>query len=236
MGKRKKHWKLWKTKRFKRIKMKILVMIVPRMFYWITQVLFRTCRIRLIGKENEDQFIRQGHPILFVSWHQGLLYYVFHFRNRNGIVMASKSEDGDIIASILKLYGFQDAPRGSSSHGGHSALHDMILRIKETHSSGGLVADAPRGPFGVAKMGIIKLAKETGLPLIPVMWWPKKGIMFSSWDKTLLPFPFTDIVFYYAPPIFIAADSTKEAMEEARIALGEKLNEMHEEARTYFVK
>lgn len=196
---------------------------------FIAKIICLTYRVTVIGKENEDQFLRQGKPILFVSWHQGLLYYIYHFRNRNGIVMVSRSKDGEIIARIMKKFGFQTA-RGSSSRGGKEAMNYMIDVINETHCSGGLVADAPRGPFGIAKMGIIKIAKETGLPLIPVMCWAKRKILAKNWDRTLIPLPFTRMVFYYAAPIFIPSDITGEQMEIKRIELTDQLNQMHIEA------
>lgn len=214
-------------------KFRLLLAVAPRLFYLVTHAIFRTCRITVIGKENEDQFLRQGKPSLFVSWHQGLLYFVYHFRNRNGLVMVSQSKDGEIIARILKLLGFQSA-RGSSSRGGKEALQVMIDTINATQCSAGLVADAPRGPFGVAKIGIIKLAKETGLPLLPVMWWAKRKIMFNSWDKGILPLPFTQIVFYYEPPICVPPDASDEQMERARADLTDQLNRMHKQAREYF--
>ncbi len=214
-------------------KFRLLLAVAPRLFYLVAQAIYRTCRITVIGKENEDQFIRRNKPSLFVSWHQGLLYYVHHFRNRNGLIMVSRSKDGEIIARVLRLFGFQSV-RGSSSRGGKEALEVMIDKINSTGCSGGLVADAPRGPFGVAKIGIIKLAKETGLPLIPVMWWAKRKIMFKSWDKTLLPLPFTRIVFFYEPPIFVPADASKEQMEKIRTDLTDQLNRMHRQAREYF--
>jgi lysophospholipid acyltransferase (LPLAT)-like uncharacterized protein len=213
---------------------RLLLAVGPLLFYLFTSLIFRTCRVTLIGKEHEDRFLREGKPILFVSWHQGLLYFVFHFRNRNGIVMASRSKDGDVVSRILQLYGFQAPPRGSSSTGGKEAMYEMIDRLRATEASGGLVADAPRGPFGVAKPGIIKIAKETGLPLIPVMWWPRRAHMFRNWDRTLLPLPFTRIVFYYDAPMYVAADATPEAMESARATLTDRLNRMHETARGYF--
>jgi lysophospholipid acyltransferase (LPLAT)-like uncharacterized protein len=216
-------------------KFRLLLAIVPRLFYLVANAIYRTCRIAVVGKENEDQFLREGKPSLFVSWHQGLLYYVYHFRDRNGLVMVSQSKDGELIARTVRLFGFQSA-RGSSTRGGKQALEVMIDTIKRTRCSGGLVADAPRGPFGVAKIGIIKLAKETGLPLIPVMWWAKRKIMFNSWDKTLLPLPFTRIVFFYEPPIFVPPDATNEQLEQMRAGLTDQLNRMHKEAREYFEK
>ncbi len=216
-------------------KFRLLLAVGPRLFYLLSNAIYRTCRIDVIGKEHEDQLLREGKPSLFVSWHQGLLYYVYHFRNRDGIVMVSRSKDGEIIARVLKLFGFQSA-RGSSSRGGKEALDVMIETINRTRCSGGIVADAPRGPFGVAKIGIVKLAKETGLPLIPVMWWAKRKIMFGSWDKTILPLPFTRIVFYYEPPIYVPADTPREQMEKIRADLTDQLNRMHRRAREHFKK
>ncbi len=214
-------------------KFRLLLAIAPRLFYLISSAVFRTCRVTLIGKEHEDQFLRQGKPSLFVSWHQGLLYFVYYFRNRNGLIMVSRSKDGELIARVLKLFGFQSV-RGSSSKGGKEALHAMVEKINETQCSGGLVADAPRGPFGVAKIGIIKLAQDTGLPLIPVMFWAKRKVLLNNWDRTIIPLPFTKILFLYEPPIFVPAAATNEEMEAIRGNLTDQLNRMHRQARAHF--
>lgn len=222
-----------KPKRAYGWKFRVLLAVAPRVFYLMAHAIFATCRMEVFGKENEDQFLRERKASLFVSWHQGLLYYVYHFRNRNGIIMVSRSKDGEIIDRVLKLFGYQSA-RGSSSRGGKEALDVMIETINRIRCSGGLVADAPRGPFGVAKIGIIKLAKETGLPLIPVMVWAKQKILFKSWDKTLFPLPFTRIVFFYEPPIWVPPDATGEQMERIRSDLTDQLNRMHRQARAHF--
>lgn len=217
------------------LKTRLVFSIAPFLFYIFIHIILRTCRVTIIGKEHEDQFLRQNQPILFVSWHQGLLYYVFHFRNRNGLIMVSRSKDGDLTVKILKLFGFQSV-RGSSSKGGKEAMYQMIHKINQTQCSGGLVADAPRGPFGDAKTGIIKIAKETGLPLIPVMCWANRKKLFNSWDRTLLPLPFSHIVFFYAPPIFVPKDIDSQQMEKMRVELTDQLNQMHEKAVSYFSK
>lgn len=203
------------------------------LFYIMAHMIYRTCRVTVIGKEYEDQYLRENQPTLFVSWHQGLLYYIYHFRNRNGLIMVSQSKDGDLIDRTLRWFGFQSV-RGSSSRGGREAMYQMIEQINQTRCSGGLVADAPRGPFGVAKTGIIKIAQKTGLPLIPVMCWANRKKLFNSWDKTLLPLPFSHIVFFYAPPIFIPPDADDQKIEKMRQDLTDQLNQMHREAQAYF--
>jgi lysophospholipid acyltransferase (LPLAT)-like uncharacterized protein len=214
-------------------KFRLIVTVVPRLFCLVTSALYSTLRITIVGKEHEDRFLRQGQPALYVSWHQGVLYFAYHFRNRNGLVMVSRSKDGELIARVAELHGFRSA-RGSSSRGGKEALQEMIDQINRTRCSGGLVADGPRGPAGVAKIGILRLAKETGLPLIPVMWWAKPKIMFKSWDKTLLPLPFSRMVFSYGAPITVPADATDEQMERMRADLTDRMNRMLREVQEYF--
>ncbi len=213
-------------------KFRLLLSILPSLFYYFSSALYRSCRIEVFGREN-DVFLQEGKPLLYVSWHQGLLYYVHHFRKRHGVIMVSRSKDGELIARTLKRFGLMSA-RGSSSRGGKDALNTMIEMINRTSCSAGLVADGPRGPFGDAKIGIIKIARETGLPLVPVMVWAKWKIQFNSWDKTLLPLPFTRLVFFYEKPILVPADATSEQMEQARKDLTDTLNRMHREARAYF--
>jgi lysophospholipid acyltransferase (LPLAT)-like uncharacterized protein len=66
------------------------------------------------------------------------------------------------------------------------------------------------------------------------MWWAKRKIMFNSWDKTIFPLPFTRIVFFYEPPLFVPPDATDEQMETMRAALTDQLNQMHKQAQEYF--
>lgn len=215
----------WKTR--------LLFSAASYIFYVIAHSIYRTCRVTVFGKEHEDQYLRENKPLLFVSWHQGLLYFVYHFRNRNGLIMVSQSKDGDLINRILRLFGFQSV-RGSSSRGGKEAMYQMIEQVNQTQCSAGLVADAPKGPFGIAKTGIIRIAQQTGLPLIPVMCWANRKKLFNSWDRTLLPLPFSHIVFFYAPPLFIPADADDRQIEKMRRNLTDQLNQMHRQAQAYF--
>jgi len=214
-------------------KFRLALAIGPRLFHLLTHPIYRTYRVKVIGKENEDQFLRRGEPALFVSWHQGFPYFIYHFRNRDGVVMVSQSKDGEFGSRVLRLFGYRSA-RGSSSRGGKKALQVMIDMVNRIQCSAGLVADGPRGPFGVAKIGIIKLAKETGLPLIPVMWWAKWNIKMRNWDRTLLPLPFTRIAFFYGPPLYAPPDASNEQLEKVRADLTDQLNRMHRQAREYF--
>src|ERR1043166_9095981 len=144
------------------LRTRFLVWAVPQLFFALSHVLFRSCRMRYIGKEHEDQFLRRGEPICFAGFHQGMIYLPFHFRDGDGVVMVSGSRDGDLIAHTMARFGLRSA-RGSSRHGGDQALQAMIAEVQASRCSAGMIVDGPLGPAGIAKRGVIELARATRL-------------------------------------------------------------------------
>ncbi len=180
-----------------------------------------TSKKRVFNEEYDGCRLR-GETTIFVSLHQGLIYFVDHFRARNGVVMASQSRDGELASAILRRFGFR-AVRGCSSRGGKEALQQMIPLLRDGIASGGLVCDAPRGPYGEPKIGIVLLARESGRPLVPCAFWMSRKILAQNWDRTLVPLPFSRICFGYGPPIFVPAGASRQRCEDIRRELGESI-------------
>jgi len=57
-----------------------------------------------------------------------------------------------------------------------------------------------------------------------------KKKLFASWDRYMVPFPFSKGVFLYGPPIWIAREADATVLEEARVALETTLNRLTDEA------
>ncbi|MCW5889551.1 MAG: lysophospholipid acyltransferase family protein [bacterium] len=196
---------------------------VPRALFLLSHVLFRSCRIRFVDKEHEDQFLRVGHPIIFAGLHEGLLYLPFHFRDRDGVVMVSASRDGDLIADTMARFGLR-AARGSSTRGGRAALDAMIEEIRgHAGCSAGIIVDGPRGPARVAKLGAVLLARETGLPIVPGAWWSTPALHNRSWDETILPLPFARLVVAFEEAMLVPPDASAATMEACRVELSARL-------------
>jgi lysophospholipid acyltransferase (LPLAT)-like uncharacterized protein len=53
----------------------------------------------------------------------------------------------------------------------------------------------------------------------------------GSWDRMVVPYPFTRAAFLYGDPIVIARD---EDVETARLRVENALNELADRAETYF--
>lgn len=125
-------------------------------------------RLRHVNAEN----IETPRQYIITFWHAHLLL-MLHSRWRKPMVtMTSRSKDGDYVAQMFRYFGVV-ARRGSSSRGSTAALREVI-RDARGGTNVGFTPDGPRGPARVAKIGVIYLAKMTGLPIVPVAFAAQK--------------------------------------------------------------
>jgi lysophospholipid acyltransferase (LPLAT)-like uncharacterized protein len=129
--------------------------------------------------------------------------------------LISLSPDGQFIAGAVQRLGFP-AIRGSSrkptdpgaDKGGASAFRDVLKWIR----GGGGVAitpDGPRGPAETMKDGAPMLGRVSGAPVLFVGLASRPCLRLNSWDKALIPLPFTRgaIVWAGGEPAARGADS-----------------------------
>lgn len=201
------------------------------LFGWAFRVvftlLFMTCRVRVFGREIETRYLGEhpGKSLLYASWHRGLAFFVYFFRNLNFIVMSSASRDGELATQVVRRFGWIPV-RGSSRARGSEALREMEAYVAQGYR-GGLVVDAPTGPPYVSKVGIIVLAKRTGTPILPVMWAADRYWRLKSWDRSIIPKPFSRVNFLYHDEVFhVPSDADRAECETARAKLDEILRAM----------
>jgi lysophospholipid acyltransferase (LPLAT)-like uncharacterized protein len=126
----------------------------------------RSIRCETRGHETVDALYRKGGRIIQAFWHSQQLMILFGYRGPGAHVLISQHGDGEIIARIIARFGHQ-AVRGSSTRGGAGALRTLIKVGRSGHDIG-VTPDGPKGPRHVAKLGVIHLAKATGLPIVPL--------------------------------------------------------------------
>jgi hypothetical protein len=88
-------------------------------------------------------------------------------------------------------------------------------------------ADGPRGPIYETKLGPIKLAQATGAPIGAFHLQPEHAWTLNSWDRFLIPRPFTRIVVSWAQWTRVPVDLPAEQFEIMR----RELNDAMERAR-----
>ncbi len=207
---------------------------IPKFFYSVSYLIFGTARVRHYNKENFDRFVDRGESIIVACYHQGILYLPFllrHDKYGKRIAMVSSSPEGDYIAGAMKLFG-QDAARGSSTRGGKNALQKMtdMLNLgheKEEAHHGLITVDGPKGPAHEVKMGVVKLAKDTGLPIVPMNWYARPSITLPNWDQTMLPFPFSKLAIAYGEPVLVDKNANEEDMEILRQSVAKGLEDCY---------
>ncbi|MDF0643502.1 MAG: lysophospholipid acyltransferase family protein [Nitrospira sp.] len=150
----------------KRLERWVKLSVVPPVGAWVIRCLGRSMRIESQGHEAADQLYQAGTRAIFAFWHARQLLMPFAYRGERAHVLISQHQDGEIIARIVERFGFL-AVRGSSTRGGVEALRELI---RLGHSGADLVVtpDGPKGPAQVAKIGVIQLARATGLPIVPI--------------------------------------------------------------------
>ncbi len=190
--------------------------------YMLVRILTSTLRVRHVHAEHIE-----GTPqYILAFWHRHQMPILGRSRWTHPItVMTSRSKDGQIISDVLAHFGVQSA-RGSSSRGGSAALRG-ILREARAGKNIGFTPDGPRGPSGVAKDGVIFAAQTSRLPIVPIGFAARKYIQLRSWDRMVIPKPFSMGVFTYGEPIVVPRNGD---VEEWRLLLERTLNELCEEA------
>jgi hypothetical protein len=206
--------------------------LAPAAGSWALRLLAATLRLRREEKTVEPLWAA-GTPVIYVVWHARLLLLPYLYRERGFRALVSLSEDGAMIADLVRRFGFVTV-RGSSSRGGAEGLRGLARAIGEGHSVV-VVPDGPRGPGEVLKPGVVALARLTGAHVVPVAVGASSEWRARSWDEFRIPKPFSRCVVRFGAPICVPRKGDAAGEETARKEIEAALNaitwQVDEEAR-----
>lgn len=198
--------------------------------YQLIQLWVRTLRFELEDRGNVVHQARQ-HPFIFAVWHNRLLLLPSVFRrflsSRPAAALISASHDGDLLAATVERFGYGTI-RGSTSRKGASAL----LRLAEVFAEGThlvITPDGPRGPVYHLGQGIIFLAQKCNAAIVPANMEYSKCWRFNSWDRFILPRPFSKVRVILGLPVQIPATPSPEEFENERLRLEEAVMSLVEQ-------
>ena len=154
-------------------------------------------------------------------WHNRLLVFPVvlrrFFGNRPGAALISASGDGDLLSDAIHRFDY-DVVRGSSSRLGATAL----LQLSDVLAAGRdvvITPDGPRGPAYEISPGIIFLAQKTGARVLPMNMEYSSCWRVKSWDRFIIPRPFSKVRVIVGEPEQIRSTSTPEEFEAERLRL-----------------
>jgi lysophospholipid acyltransferase (LPLAT)-like uncharacterized protein len=208
----------------------IINFMIPLGYYLLRFYLF-TLRVQVMGEEIALGSLADHERMIVAIWHQRFLpalAYVTKFKHFKPVVMISQSKDGELAAKLAKRLGLIPV-RGSSSKGGTVALAAVLEALKKNLVAIHIV-DGPRGPRGVVKPGLISMAQISAGVILPIIVTAEKAWMTRSWDRFLIPKPFSKVTIDWGQPFVVPRDLDPDISEELRGAIQNSLCEGHAEA------
>ncbi len=197
-------------------------------FFW------KTCQVEIVGVEHGDAIIDSGKPAILCYWHQQHVfgaYYALTLKDKGlklGFLI-SPSVDGEVPARIVTSWGAH-AIRGSSNRTGARAMRDLYQNITKDGISPVNTADGPTGPVFKFKQGAVMLAQLSQVPMLPIAFAAGSFWKLKSWDKFIIPKPFSKIVIAVGAPCKVNKDATLEQQASMAKHMEATLNKLIETA------
>lgn len=196
------------------------------------RIMGATYRIELIdGGEHLDDVVTSRQPRIFSFWHNRTFlaapFFLRHLAGRgvDVLVLASHSRDGELVTGIARGLGLE-VVRGSSSRGGREAVRAIYRAVTSQGSSPVMIPDGPRGPAYDFKIGTLVLAQLSGAPILPIGFAARRAVRIKSWDRLIIPWPFSRVAVTVGEPQTLAKDLSSEELEEKRLRLEALLDEL----------
>jgi len=175
-------------------------------------------------------------PVIYALWH-GRMYLLFKSVPLDQVaILVSPSNDGEFIKRIAQCIGFRHFVRGSHKRGGTQAILGLHKALQEDRHSIAFTVDGPRGPRYVVKPGIIRLASQTGAPIIPLGAASRRLFhkFDRAWDHFHAPLPFTDLHLTYGEPLHVPANLSEDEIQQYAQRLEAELMRINLEADAFY--
>lgn len=193
---------------------RLAIAILPRLAALVLRVLEWTLRYEVAAEPGAAPAKPPGSQI-WCLWHRCLIPCICYFRKEfTPTVLISRSYDGELIARTIELLGYRTV-RGSSSRYGASGLLALAKAAEEGYPAA-FTADGPRGPVYRVKPGAAKLAQMTGREIGIFYALPEKAWLLRSWDRFIIPKPFSRVVVSFGRNVPAPSNGSSEALEATR--------------------
>lgn len=188
----------------------------------VLQPICMSLNIRSIKEEHDDVYTA---PFLVALWHNRTIVpgYAWSLAQKplRMCVLTSASKDGALVEAVCRHFGL-GAVRGSSGRRGALAYMEMMRKVQEGDVCFCLTPDGPRGPLYEVHHGIVKLASQSGLPIVPVcIEYESCWRLNRTWDRYAIPKPCSNVNILWKKRLFIPPDATDEqVVNYARLLAG----------------
>ena len=199
--------------------------LIPYALFVVLYLWYFSLRSHKLNPEGE-KYIR-GAPgrYILTLWHGHIFYLFYHCRNLPDLhLLISPSRDGDILARLAELLGYS-VIRGSSFKKAVPSARSLIKVLKREGNIA-IIADGSRGPRCQAQPGLLQIAGMTDTQVIPAAFSTKSKIVLNSWDRFVLPLPFSRCTVKFGNPMRFSRPADEPSLKEMQKELENTLNQL----------
>ncbi len=196
------------------MKLFLVTRVVPFILQLFVRFIYFTSK-KVFYHSNIDE----SSSFVVAFWHGELLMQPFNYKKLkpDGKVsaMISEHKDGEAITKTVEYLGIHSI-RGSSSRGATKVLISAIKEIKAGNDIA-ITPDGPKGPRHSIADGIVAISQKTNAKILILNCKPTKYWQFESWDKFIVPKPFSKLEFFIQEPLDIGGleiDEAKKLIKE----------------------
>lgn len=206
---------------FRTARRRVLGPLVPALAPLALRGVARTWRVTSTAGERRDDVLQGPDGCIAVLWHGRMAAAAPLFKGVDATILVSRSGDGELARMMLRRLGYRTI-RGSTGKVGSGALREL----REVLGRGGVIAitpDGPRGPRHHVNRGAAFLARATGRPILPIGFAAARARRLSSWDRFLVPLPFSRVHICYGEPLRVDGELPDDHLDRIGAELRERL-------------
>ena len=187
-------------------------------FLWYLGLLLLrlTLAVRVTGIQNlsaDSNYIfcqwHESGPLSLQGWTPRIPDYM---RRRPQAWMQHPAWYTKPVGVLLNLIGVHRLVLGSTGHDGRRAADELVTYLKDGYSTV-IAPDGPSGPARTLKKGVLHVALQSGVPIVPLRVTATRCFRTNSWDRKMQPLPFSTIHVEIGPPIVVTTGTFDETFE-----------------------
>ena len=177
---------------------------------WLLLIMLHaTCNIRV---ENRNYFNGQ-HSFIYSLWHRFWFLWAVSFvrsHHRQAWIQHPAAYMKPVHIG-LRLMGIR-VLLGSGGEEGRKAASELVGLLRQGWSTV-ISPDGPHGPQGILKKGILHIALQSRVQILPVRFIAPRTFVLPSWDRKPIPLPFSRVTVVIGEPITVTESNFAEAEE-----------------------
>lgn len=149
-----------------------------------------TSQISIAGPGDHDL----SRHAIYCIWHESWwAYFIVFVRYRSAhVLMSHPAAYMKPVHTVFRMMGARRLLLGSSGEEGRKAAAEVARLVQNGYSTT-ISPDGPYGPARILKNGVLYIALQSGVPVVPLTISSSRFISWPSWDSKKFPLPFGHI-------------------------------------------